>query len=195
MDTSSVPGLELIQIADAVAREKSIDRDEVITAMEEAIQKAVSISRSNNVKICFDVADPFVVDRNKAEFLDFIEENVDIVFSNKPELHILFGSKNTEVSTKKLMNMVKYGCVKLGKKGSVVFNNSQSCKIEPKIVAAKDTTGAGDMYAAGFLSSFFKTHDYKASGIVGSVLAEEVVQINGAQLSKNRMKEIRSKIF
>ena len=40
MDTSSVPGLELIQIADAVAREKSIDRDEVITAMEEAIQKA-----------------------------------------------------------------------------------------------------------------------------------------------------------
>ena len=55
------------------------------------------------------------MDRNKAEFLDFIKD-VDIVFSNKPELHILFGSKNTEVSTKKLMNMVKYGCV-TGKKG------------------------------------------------------------------------------
>ncbi len=163
-------------------------------SQKEAIQKAVRISRSNNVKICFDVADPFVVDRNKAEFLDFMEENVDIVFSNKPELHILFGSKNTEVSTKKLMNMVKYGCVKLGKKGSVVFNNSQSCKIEPKIVAAKDTTGAGDMYAAGFLSAFSKTNDYIISGKIGSALAEEIIQINGAQFKKSEMEKVRSKI-
>ena len=51
------------------------------------------------------------------------------------------------------------------------------------------------MYAAGFLSSFYKTYDYKASGVVGSALAEEVVQINGAQLSKNRIREIRAKFF
>ena len=103
-------------------------------------------------------------------------------------------AQNTEVSTKKLMNMVKYGCVKLGKKGSVVFNNSQSCKIEPKIVAAKDTTGAGDMYAAGFLSAFSKTNDYIISGKIGSALAEEIIQINGAQFKKSEMEKVRSKI-
>ena len=93
------------------------------------------------------------------------------------------------------MNIVKCGAVKLGKKGSIVFNNSNKSRIEPNLISAKDTTGAGDMYAAGFLSSFFKTYDYKVSGIAGSALAEEVIQINGAQLSKNRMRKYDLKFF
>ena len=128
-------------------------------------------------------------------FLEFIKNNVDIVFANQPEISILFKSTKIDDTINKLMNIVKCGAVKLGKKGSIVFNNSNKSRIEPNLISAKDTTGAGDMYAAGFLSSFFKTYDYKASGIAGSALAEEVVQINGAQLSKNRMSEIRTKIF
>ena len=54
---------------------------------------------------------------------------------------------------------------------------------------------AGDMYAAGFLSQFFKTNDYIASGKIGSALAEEIVQINGAQFDKKKMSQIRSNIF
>ena len=59
------------------------------------------------------------------------------------------------------MSIVECGGVKLGKKGSIVFNNFEKNKIEPKIISAKDTTGAGDMYAAGFLSSFYKTNVLK----------------------------------
>ena len=133
--------------------------------------------------------------RSFKSFLEFIRNNVDIVFTNQPELSILFKSTKIDDAINKLMNIVKCGAVKLGKEGSIVFNNSNKSQIEPNLISAKDTTGAGDMYAAGFLSSFFKTNDYKASGIAGSALAEEVIQIDGAQLNRNRMEEIRSKIF
>ena len=164
-------------------------------SQKKAIQKAVRIAKESNLKICFDVADPFVVERNREDFLEFIKNNVDIVFANQPELSILFKSTNVNDIINKLMKIVKCGAVKLGKEGSIVFNNFNKSKIEPNSVLAKDTTGAGDMYAAGFLSSFFKTNDYKTSGIAGSALAEEVIQIDGAQLSKNRMEKVRSKIF
>lgn len=164
-------------------------------SQKEAIQKSVDIARSNNLKICFDVADPFVVERNREEFLKFIKNSVDIVFANQPELLIMFQSKDIDQSIDRLMNIVKCGGIKLGKKGSIVFNNFEKNNIEPKLILAKDTTGAGDMYAAGFLSQFFKTNDYIASGEIGSVLAEEIIQINGAQFNKNMMSQIRSKIF
>tara|TARA_B100000427_G_scaffold326900_1_gene336420 strand:+ start:1134 stop:2129 length:996 start_codon:yes stop_codon:yes gene_type:complete len=163
-------------------------------SQKEAIQKAVSIARSNNIKICLDVADPFVVERNKEEFLEFIKKNVDIVFANKPELTILFQYEDIELSIKELMKIVKCGCVKMGEKGSVVFNNSEIYQIQPKEISAIDTTGAGDMYAAGFLSSFSKSGDYKISGKIGSIVAEEIIQINGAQFSKDEIDHIRSKI-
>jgi len=164
-------------------------------SQKEAIQKAVDIARSNNIKICFDVADPFVVERNREDFFEFIKNNVDIVFANQPELLILFQSNDIDQSIDSLMNIVKCGAVKLGKNGSIVFYNLEKNNIEPKIISAKDTTGAGDMYAAGFLSQFFRTNDYIASGKIGSALAEAIVQINGAQFDKKKMSQIRSNIF
>ena len=164
-------------------------------SQKEAIQKAVDIAQSSDVKICFDVADPFVVERNRKEFLEFIKNKVDVVFANQSELLILFQSGDTDHSIQRLMNIVKCGGVKLGKKGSIVFNNLEKNNIKPKLILAKDTTGAGDMYAAGFLSQFFKTNDYISSGEIGSALAEEIIQINGAQFDKNKMSQMRSKFF
>ena len=92
-------------------------------SQKKAIQKAVEIAQSSNVKICFDVADPFVVERNRGEFFEFIKNNVDIVFANQPELLILFQSEDIDQSIQQLMNIVKCGGIKLGKKGSIVFNN------------------------------------------------------------------------
>tara|TARA_Y100001980_G_C14545706_1_gene325424 strand:- start:1498 stop:2508 length:1011 start_codon:yes stop_codon:yes gene_type:complete len=164
-------------------------------SQKEAIQKAVKIAKKNCLKICFDVADPFVVERNREEFYEFIKSDVDIIFANEPELSILFQTKNIEGSINQLMSIVECGGVKLGKKGSIVFNNFEKNKIEPNIISAKDTTGAGDMYAAGFLSSFYKTNDYISSGQTGSTIAEEIIQINGAQFSRQMMNIIRHKIF
>tara|TARA_B100001142_G_scaffold282757_1_gene295332 strand:+ start:2608 stop:3597 length:990 start_codon:yes stop_codon:yes gene_type:complete len=164
-------------------------------SQKSAIKKAIEIAHTNNIKICFDVADPFVVERNKKEFLKLIKDDIDILFANEPELAILFGSDNNNLSIKKLMEIVRCGGIKLGKKGSVAFHNFKKAIIKPRSIIVKDTTGAGDMYAAGFLSTMSKKNDYKIAGEKGSFIAEEVIKIDGAQFSKNKIDMIKSKFF
>ena len=110
-------------------------------SQKKAIQKAVKIAKSSNLKICFDVADPFAVERNRENFLEFIENNVDIVFANQPELSIIFKSTKVDDTINKLMNIVKCGAVKLGKEGSIVFNNYKKSQIEPNLILAKAFMG------------------------------------------------------
>ena len=149
----------------------------------------------NNIKIAFDVADPFVVERNKDEFLDMIKNDVDIVFANQAELSILFNSNDTKASINELINYINCGGIKLGKKGSMVFNNKTKYEIKPSVVKSKDSTGAGDMYAAGFLSSLSKLNNFQLAGELGVALAEEIIQIEGAQFDKKTIDGLKSKLF
>ena len=80
-----------------------------------------------------------------------------------------------------LKKVVKNFGIKLGKEGSTIFEDNEKYVIEPSPVIAKDTTGAGDMYAAGFLASLAKGNNYEIAGKVAVKLAEEVIQIQGAQ--------------
>jgi len=164
-------------------------------SQKNAIQKAIAIARNENIKIGFDVADPFVVERNKNEFLKLIERYVDIVFANQTELSILFDSNDIEFSIKQLMNLVKSGGIKLGKNGSIVFHNKKQYVINSQHIKAIDTTGAGDMYAAGFISSLSTNDDFHLAGKLGVSLAEEIIQIRGAQLDKSVMDRLKFKLF
>ena len=93
------------------------------------------------------------------------------------------------------MEYVKSGGIKLGKKGSIVFEGEKKYKIKARSIKPKDTTGAGDMYAAGFLSSLSRCNDYKLAGELGVALAEEIIQIQGAQFDKNVIDKLASKII
>ena len=188
---------------------RDIDKDQLIQStflyftgymwdtlsQKEAVREAIDIAHENKIIIAFDVADPFVVQRNKIEFLDMIKSDIDIVFANKVELSLLFGSDNTEKSINQLMKYIKYGGIKLGKKGSIVFEDYKKYVIKPNPVKSIDSTGAGDMYAAGFLSSLSRYDDYKLAGELGVALAEEIIQIQGAQFDKIVIDKLASKIF
>ena len=160
-----------------------------------AIKKAIKIAQENNVKIVFDVADPYAVMRNRQTFLDLIEKNIDIVFANESEIKILFDSKNLDYCFEKISDIVNCGGLKLGKDGSLVFYNKQKYKIRPNPVLAIDTTGAGDMYAAGFLASIAKGKDYGVAGKNAVLLAEEVIKIQGAQLELSFITKMAEKLF
>ena len=160
-----------------------------------AVKDAIQIAKENNVKIVFDVADPYAVMRNRDSFINLIEENVDIVFANKSELKILFDSDNLEHCFLELSKIVNCGGIKLGKDGSLIFNNKQKYKIKPNPVQAMDTTGAGDMYAAGFLASIAKGKDYDEVGEIAVRLAEEVIKIQGAQLELHIISRMAEKLF
>ena len=163
-------------------------------SQKSAIKTAIQTAQENDVRIVFDVADPFAVSRNKDSFLDMIKENIDIVFANKSELNILFDSEDLEFCADSLGKFVKNFGIKLGKEGSLIIDGTSRHIIYPSPVSAKDSTGAGDMYAAGFLTSLANGKGYRDSGKVAVQLAEEVIQINGAQLDKEVILHLAGKI-
>ena len=162
-------------------------------SQKSAIKKAIQIAQDNGVKIVFDVADPFAVDRNRESFLRMIEKDIDIVFANQSELNILLDSDDMDFCIDNLMKVVNSGGIKLGKHGSLIFDNNKKYIIKPSPILAKDSTGAGDMYAAGFLASVAKGEGYESAGQIAVNLAEEVIQIEGAQFEKDVIVDLSKK--
>jgi sugar/nucleoside kinase (ribokinase family) len=164
-------------------------------SQKSAIKNAIQIAQNNKVKIVFDVADPFAVDRNRDSFLRMIEKDVDIVFANQSELKILLDSEDIDFCVDNLMEIVNSGGIKLGKEGSLIFDNNKKYVIKPSPILAKDSTGAGDMYAAGFLTSIAKGEEYGSAGEIAVHLAEEIIQVQGAQFEKDVIVHLAKKIL
>jgi sugar/nucleoside kinase (ribokinase family) len=160
-----------------------------------AIKSAINLAKDNKIKIIFDVADPFVVKRNREEFLQMIEKDIDIVFANKSELAILFNTEDYNISINSLSKIVNIAGIKLGKKGSIVVQNGKQTLLPPRAIMAKDSTGAGDMYAAGFISSLCKDLPPIEAGKIGGFVAEEIIQQTGAQFNLNKIKELSLSLF
>ena len=159
-------------------------------SQKSAIKHALSIAKENRIKVIFDVADPFAVQRYRDAFLTLIEEEADVVFANQAELSILFDTKDINVAANSLGRIVNIAAVKLGKEGCLVIENGNLCKITSRPIIAKDSTGAGDMFAAGFIAALSKGYSGKAAGKIGGYLAEEIIQIPGAQFEKSVIKQL-----
>ncbi|MBC8346947.1 MAG: adenosine kinase [Candidatus Marinimicrobia bacterium] len=163
-------------------------------SQKSAITHALSIAKDNRIKVIFDVADPFAVHRYRDAFLTLIEEEVDVVFANQAELSILFDTENIEKATKSLGRIANMAAVKLGKKGCYVIEKGDLYKISSRPIIAKDSTGAGDMFAAGFMAALSKGYRGKTAGEIGGYLAEEIIQIPGAQFEKSVIKQINKEL-
>ena len=161
-------------------------------SQKSAIKHALSIAKENRLKVIFDVADPFAVHRYRDAFLTLIEEQADVVFANQAELSILFDTKDINVAANSLGRIVNIAAVKLGKEGSLVIENGNLCKITSRPIIAKDSTGAGDMFAAGFIAALSKGYSGKVAGEIGGYLAEEIIQIPGAQFEKSVIKQLNA---
>tara|TARA_B100000029_G_scaffold187827_3_gene185271 strand:- start:505 stop:1500 length:996 start_codon:yes stop_codon:yes gene_type:complete len=164
-------------------------------SQKNAIKKAIQISKNEGVQIVFDVADPFAVNRNKEEFLSMIENDVDIVFANHSELAILFDSEDYQNASDQLMKIVNQAGIKLGKKGSLVLDNGEKHMLPPRPITATDSTGAGDMYAAGFLAGLANGYSCDHAGELGGLLAEEIIQQSGAQFAASKMESLKKEFF
>jgi len=164
-------------------------------SQKSAIKSAIEIAHQYQVKIVFDVADPFAVDRNKDDFLEMIEQDVDVVFANQSELSILFGTDDYHVSTDTLAGIVDIAGIKLGKKGSLVLDQGEKTFVPPRPLTATDSTGAGDMYAAGFLASLSKRLPIPKAGEIGGYLAEEIIQGPGAQFKLDQIRQLKLSLF
>ena len=150
---------------------------------KEAFLKASKIAHEAGRKVALTLSDSFCVGRYRDEFLGLMRNGTaDIVFANESELHSLYETSDFDTALKQLRNDVKLGVVTRSEKGCVVVTPTDAFRAPASpITQLVDTTGAGDLFAAGFLYGLSRDLSHKQCGELGALAAAEVIQHIGAR--------------
>jgi len=160
-----------------------------------AVNDSLFYSKKHNVRIAMDLADPELVKRNKDSLKKIVRDHIDILFMNDAEAKSFTGLEPEEAA-KSLRKYVRIAVVKIGKKGSIIMADEKIHRIGSFRTKAVDTTGAGDLYAAGFLYSIIRGKSIGEAGKIGSFMGSKIVQQMGAMMDekiKNDIKMFASK--
>lgn len=155
-------------------------------------KKAIELAKQSGCKVALDLASYNVVEDNRDFLLELIPQ-IDIVFANEEEAKALTHS-SPEYTLEFLSKNCEIAVVKVGKKGSFIKRGNEVVKVDCNDIKVIDTTGAGDMYAAGFLAGLIKGFDLQRSGELGNCLAESVIQNLGAKLREEQWNDIHKAI-
>ena len=148
---------------------------------KEAIYHCSNLAKSHNKKIALSLSDLFCVDRHRLDFLNLIEKYVDVIFANEHEIKSLYQLDLIE-SINNIKNNVDVGAITLGSKGSIVFEGKAEHHIDPiSVNELVDTTGAGDLFASGFLFGFINKYSIEECGHLGNKAASEIIKYIGAR--------------
>lgn len=150
-----------------------------------AALKAISLAKKNNVKVAFTVSDPFLINAYRDEFRALIEGPIDLLFCNLEEARALTGHDDPIDCAQEIHAHAENVALTFGSKGSLLMHEGEAIAIEAVPVEAIDTTGAGDMYAAGLLYGITCGLTWQQAGHVASHAAARIVAQLGARL-KNR---------
>lgn len=156
----------------------------------ELIEKAIRLAKEQGLMISLDLASYNVVNENQNFLKDLIHKYVDIVFANEDE-SFAYTHLNPEESVEKMASECDIAVVKVGKRGSYVQQGTNRYQIGAVSSSCKDSTGAGDLYAGGFLHALSDGFDLRRCGEIGTIAAGRVVEIIGTKLSEETWDEIR----
>jgi len=150
---------------------------------KQAFVKAATIAHSAGREVALTLSDSFCVDRYRDEFLDLMRKGtVDLVFANEAELHSLYQTSDFDTALKELCKDAKLGVVTRSAKGCVVASRDGVVAVPAfAIDRLVDTTGAGDLFAAGFLFGLVRNAGHENAGRLGALAAAEVIQHIGAR--------------
>jgi adenosine kinase len=150
---------------------------------KEAFVKAATIAHGAGRQVALTLSDAFCVDRYRDEFLELMRKGtVDLIFANESELHSLYQTADFDTALKQLAIDTKLGVVTRSEKGCVVASKDGVVAVPAfPIKQLVDTTGAGDLFAAGFLFGLVRNAGYEAAGRFGALAAAEVIQHIGAR--------------
>ena len=151
------------------------DEGEPKTAFDKAIQ--------NSNKVAMSLSDLFCVERHKPHFLDLVKNKLDITFANEQEIISLIDAKNFDEVISFSKNLRKLIVLTRGEKGSIAINRNEviECNIQ-KNLKIIDLTGAGDLFAAGFLHGYVNNLSLKENLEKGTEMSSKVIQQIGARL-------------
>ena len=147
-----------------------------------AFRKAASIAHGAGRKVALTLSDAFCVDRHREDFLDLITGAVDILFANEAEIMSLFRVHDFDSALQAVRGHCEIAALTRSAKGSVVVANDEVHIIDAEPTAAVvDTTGAGDLFAAGFLFGLTRGRDVAVAARIGAIAAGEVIGHVGAR--------------
>jgi len=157
------------------------------------ILRAVSLAKKTGLTISIDMASFTTVEANKDFLKDLVKDYVNIVFANEEEARSFTGEEPA-AAARIISEDCDIAVVKTGEEGSIIQDGINT-RIIPAIKAElKDTTGAGDLYAAGFLYGLTKGYDLSLCGQIGSILGGKVIEVYGARLDDRSWADIRDEI-
>jgi sugar/nucleoside kinase (ribokinase family) len=159
----------------------------------ELIQKAMRLAKSNGLKVSIDMASFNIVDENRTFFEFLISNYVDIIFANELEAESLTGEK-PEKALQTISTMAEIAVVKLGKSGSIVKKGSEEYTIGIEQVNNIDTTGAGDLYASGFIYGLCMDQTLDIAGKIGSILGGHITEVIGAKMHEESWIKVKQKV-
>jgi len=150
-----------------------------------AIRHAFAAAKKSNTKIAFSLSDAFCVERARPDFLAMIREDFDILFCNEAEACALYPDKKFEEILDILQGQCDIIAITCGERGSLILTPSERIHIEPlRVNNVVDTTGAGDLYASGFLYGLTHGLPLEQCGKLGSSCASDIITHLGARPQK-----------
>lgn len=157
------------------------------------VVKACDMAKERGMTIAIDMASYNVVEAFLDNFTMVVSKYADIVFANEDEARAFTGLLPDE-ALGKISGSCEIAIVKRGADGSMLKRGEEIIKVGPLPVTCTDTTGAGDLYAAGFLYGYASGLDLETCGIMGSLAAGEVIRITGARMGKSGFDNIKDSI-
>lgn len=158
---------------------------------QQLMNAVAKIAQKAQAKISLDLASFNIVEDNFDFLRNYIQQNVDIVFANEEEAKA-YGKGNIEEGFYQLGTQTEIAIIKTGENGSVIHHQNELIEVPSISSHVIDTTGAGDLYASGFLYGYLNGYSLKKSGDIGSLMAGMVIELMGAKLDHHRWDEINT---
>lgn len=154
-------------------------------AAKEAFRTAMRVAHENGTQVALSLSDPFCVDRHRDSFVEIIQNDVDILFANEEELLSLYQIDEFDEAASRISQDVRIAAITRSEKGAVILSGEGRAEIAAETVAELvDTTGAGDLFAAGFMSGLASGQSHEVCGQMGCAAAGVVIQQLGPRCSE-----------
>ncbi|HTQ34161.1 MAG TPA: adenosine kinase [Stellaceae bacterium] len=147
-----------------------------------AFRRAAAVAHAADRQVALSLSDPFCVGRHRAEFLDLVQRDIDILFANEAEICSLYETDDFDQAAAAVRGHVKIAALTRSAKGSLLLADGATHTVAAAPVArVVDTTGAGDLYAAGVLFGLTRGLPLPTCGAIGSLCAAEIISHVGAR--------------
>ena len=164
-------------------------------AAKNAFIKAAEIAKNSGKKVALSLSDSFCVSRHRESFIKLLEDYIDILFANEEEITSLYTTSSLNLAIEELKKKCELAAITIGKQGSIVISNGKEISIDPFILGeAIDTTGAGDLYAGGFLKGLSDGLSPAISAKIGSICAGQIVTQFGSRSNADLLTLINSNL-